>query len=225
MISVIVPTITGREHWLDKCLQSYLRHHPDAQIIVVLDRPTCGEAWAIGAESAKGDYLHFTADDIELFAPLNQACKVAASGRIPSPVVLNSDGSTQSIGAVFGGPYPADREPCPFTTVPLVTRAQYDTIGPCPSIHYGSDVWFTEQGAKHGWQTVACHGYRVIHHMAPEGRLHAGAEGGKAAQTVQGPDLTFHACCGLWTSEDAEDHAEPGRCAADELAAAAGWAA
>ena len=225
MISVVVPTIKGREHWLERCVFSYLKLHPDADMIVMHDYTTCGEAWAAGANHARGDFLHFTADDIELAASLDEACWLTVAGKLPSPVVLNTDGSTQSIGAVFGDPYPGNNDPCPFTTVPLVTRAMYETIGPVPSIHYGSDVWFTEQGAKHGWATVACYAYRVVHHMAPEGRIDAAAEGQRPAQISEGVGLTEHECCGLWTHETVEEHAEPGRCAADEMAAAAGWAA
>ena len=171
MISVIVPTVAGRSHWLDRCVKSYKRFHPDAQITVVFGRSSCGEAWAVGAEDARGEILHFTCDDIELDNPLDEAIRVARGGKIPSPVVLNADRSVQSIGGVFGDGYPADGVSCPFTTLPLVTRAMYDRMGTVPAIHYSSDQWFTTRGAAFGWPTVACHGYRVVHHMAPEGRL------------------------------------------------------
>ena len=40
MISIVVPTITGREHWLERCVEAYhktLQDIPDYQIIVIKD--------------------------------------------------------------------------------------------------------------------------------------------------------------------------------------------
>jgi hypothetical protein len=65
VISVVIPTIAGREHWLGNCIHAYERCSGDIEIITVTDRETCGEAWAEGGKRAQGDFIHFTADDIE----------------------------------------------------------------------------------------------------------------------------------------------------------------
>ena len=41
MISVVVPTITGREHWLERCLDAYVRTREDVEIqfITMLSDP------------------------------------------------------------------------------------------------------------------------------------------------------------------------------------------
>lgn len=64
MISVVIPTVAGREHSLERCLAAY-RATADVELIVLADRQTCGVAWQEGIEQATGDYLHLSADDLE----------------------------------------------------------------------------------------------------------------------------------------------------------------
>ena len=66
MISIICPTISGREHWLERCRVSYLETtQMEYEFIILDDFPSCNAAWNVGIREAKGDYLHLTADDIE----------------------------------------------------------------------------------------------------------------------------------------------------------------
>ena len=56
MISVIVPTVVGREDHYARCVAAYERTAGDRiEIITIRDRPTCGLAWNEGAAQAKGD--------------------------------------------------------------------------------------------------------------------------------------------------------------------------
>jgi hypothetical protein len=58
VISVIVPTIDGREEYLKDCLASYAAHTSDYEVIVVPNKPNCGLAWTEGADLAVGsDYF------------------------------------------------------------------------------------------------------------------------------------------------------------------------
>jgi glycosyltransferase involved in cell wall biosynthesis len=171
LISVIVPTITGREPSLDRCLRAYQDTSPDdTEIIVILDQPTCGIAWNAGAERAGGRYLHFTADDIE---PVEDwwepAVAVVEDGKTPCPMVLNSNGSLQSCGE-WGVLHP-DGTPTDIARVPFVSRSQWDTIGPSLETHYYTDNWVAVRAVAAGIPCVTCQGYTLIHHFDPHGRL------------------------------------------------------
>jgi glycosyltransferase involved in cell wall biosynthesis len=65
LLSVVLPTISGREHWLGKALASISETVDDYELLVYLDKPTCGVGWNLGIEEAKGDYVLLFADDLE----------------------------------------------------------------------------------------------------------------------------------------------------------------
>ena len=92
LLSVIIPTITGREDWLERCLTAYKETSPaNTEFIVVKDEPTCGHAWIEGYRRSSGTYVHFTADDIQPL-PLwwREPMAVLAAGRIPAANVLDT---------------------------------------------------------------------------------------------------------------------------------------
>ena len=100
ILSVIVPTVTGREHWLKQALWSIERTvsriHEE---IVILDKPTCGEGWNIGIEQAQGDYILLFADDLEAHQGWFEAgVESLERGIIPCARILNPDGTLQSCG-------------------------------------------------------------------------------------------------------------------------------
>ncbi len=66
MISVVIPTVTGREDFFERCVYAYEHNTANPiELIIYKDLPTCGRGWIKGAEDATGDYVHFTADDLE----------------------------------------------------------------------------------------------------------------------------------------------------------------
>jgi hypothetical protein len=175
VISVIVPTIAGRELWLEQCRVAYAAHTDDYELIVVPNRPTCGLAWQDGADLAEGEFLHFTADDIEPHVGWWQAAVACVeTGAIPSPRILNTDGSLQSSGE--WGVDLADGTVTAIARIPFMSREQWDTLGPSLPIHYYTDNWIAYRAAQAGIPTVVCRGYEFTHHFAPEGRLD-GADG------------------------------------------------
>jgi hypothetical protein len=170
VISVIVPTIQGREHHLDGCKVAYAAHTEDYELIVVRDEPTCGIAWQAGADLAVGDYLHFSADDINPRAGWWQAAiETVGQGDLPAGPVFATDGSLQSCGGSWGELEPDGAETA-FTRVPFMSREQWAKVGPMIPTHYFTDNWVTFRGAQAGIRTVVNHGYAFTHHHVMEGR-------------------------------------------------------
>jgi hypothetical protein len=173
VISIIIPTIPGRERWLEQCAQAYaetLGGGVEYEFRVEIGHPYCGSAWEAGALSARGDYLHFTADDIVPHEGwLAPALEAVEAGFLPCPRVLNTDGTIQSAGEWAAEI--ADWEPTYIARVPFLSRAQWDLGGWILPTHYYTDNWISERGLRLGIQTVVRRDYLFTHHFAPEGRL------------------------------------------------------
>jgi len=127
VITVVIPTIAGREHWLARCVAAYEASCVDCELIVIPDRGACGIAWQEGAEQASGAFLHFSADDLEPHVGWAEAAvECVESGAIPSPRILNSDGSLQSSGQ-WGVDLPAGTV-TDIARIPFMSRAQWEAI-------------------------------------------------------------------------------------------------
>lgn len=176
MLSVIVPTIAGREESLARAVDAYVTTSPPGtEVIVEAGHATCGAAWQAGAEKAAGDYIHFGADDVEphegWWEPLVQA--IDAYNVCTCSVVLNPDLTVQSAGMSGWQPHayiPRDWQKVEHTLTPFVNRAQWDLVKPVPPIHYCSDIWFSAVLAAHGIPTVVRSESRIVHHNHPVGR-------------------------------------------------------
>lgn len=165
-LSVIIPTIAGREDYLARCVESYERESPGAELIIVTDAPTCGRAWQIGAEKAEGLYLHFTADDITA-QPMwwADAILVADQGGIPFCNVFDPNGRPLTCDCPLGE--------MGLTTnilVPFLSRKLYEQGGWLLPIHYGSDDWVAYLAVRRGVPLMGAPRYRVTHWVANEGR-------------------------------------------------------
>ncbi len=160
-ISVIIPTIDGREDDLARCVAAYAeRSVHDTQLVVVNNLPTCAHAWNNGAEEAAGDYLHFTADDLEPHAGWDDAAiEVVLAGGVPAPRVLENDLRDGRDGEVM-----------PMTAIPFCSKAQWERIRPVLEIHYYSDDYFSHRARLAGWPAVFNSRYLFTHHRAQPGR-------------------------------------------------------
>lgn len=57
LISVIVPTVDGREDHLERCVRTYTElaaGNYELQLIIERNHPTCGLGWQAGSEKAEG---------------------------------------------------------------------------------------------------------------------------------------------------------------------------
>ena len=170
MLSVVIPTITGREDSLARAHDAYFLTGPvEMECIVVENFPNWPAACNEGFRQASGDRIHFTSDDLE---PLPGWCEEALPwldehDELPAPKVLNHSPDGEWDNAVDGpdGAIPH------FTRIPLMTRSQYERIGPWPEIPYASDVWLSERARTLGIETRMFHSYAFVHHWSQVGRI------------------------------------------------------
>ena len=171
MISIIIPTIRGRERWLRRCLASYRATTPEPhEFVIERDHPACGLAWAAGGARARGDYLHFTADDVSALPGWAEAAaSFADDGCLPCPRVLNPDLTLQSCGT-WGAEMP-DGAPTDIARIPFLSREMWEHGGWCLPTHYYTDNWIAWRGIELGYPTLICREYELVHHFASEGRI------------------------------------------------------
>ena len=171
MISIICPTIAGREHWLERCQRSYCETTElEHEFIVVLDYPACNQAWNVGILEARGDFIHLTADDIEVHPRWAEiGLSWIAEHFLPCPRVLNSDGSLQSCGNDATEQLTGTSSD--VARVPFFPREILHAFYPILPTHFMGDYWITHQARKFGWPTVVVREWVFTHHLAPEGRL------------------------------------------------------
>lgn len=168
-LSVIIPTLTGREESLGRIERAYLATGPwSMEIVVVKDKASWPTACNAGYLKARGDVLHFGADDLEPLPGWHEEVLpwLEENDELPAAKVLNhsADGEWDNRGDG------ADRELTHFTRVPILTREQYVRIGRWPEYNYVADVWLSEKGRSLGIQTRIFHSYAFVHHWAQEGR-------------------------------------------------------
>ena len=174
-ITVVLPTLTARRERLRKTLAAYARTTPGCRFVTVENRPTCGEAWDIGARMLDGAYLHFGADDLEPHAgwwePLVEAVD---AGMNPCPVVLAPDGKVESCGAIgwnLQTELRPDWAPVEWSPVPFLSARHWQIVGHVPhELHYCTDTWVSARLARAGIPTVVRDSSRFTHHNAPAGR-------------------------------------------------------
>lgn len=170
MISVIVPTIKGREHWLERCERAYCSTTEDFEFIVLRDYATCGLAWNVGIEQAQGEYIHLSADDLEPHEGWSDYGILAVdAGIIPCPRILNPDGTLQSCGTF--AEEAEDGTSSVVARVPFLTREMAEAMWPIMDNHYMGDHWITWKGNQLGWPTLVVRSMVFTHHFAMEGRI------------------------------------------------------
>lgn len=166
MISVVIPTISGREDSLARCVESYCLSSMEVEVIVVRNAPSCGHAWQKGYSQSKGEYVHFTADDIIPFPNWwLGATQMLEIGIVPAATVFAPNGKLAVCDSPLG-----DMGLHPNVLVPMLTREMLDLGDWLLPIHYGSDDWITYRAVELGMDVRRCPGYDFTHFVANEGR-------------------------------------------------------
>jgi hypothetical protein len=169
-ITVVIPTVAGRETDLARCLNAY--HERSVHHIAVTtfkDRPTCAEGWNAGAAEADGDYLHFSADDLEPHKGWDVAAIEACdAGVLPAPRIVNPAGRLDYCGV--HGVEMEDWARVQMSVIPFMPLGLWKQIGPVPPIHYYSDNYVSWRAGLAGWPTVVRRGFEFTHHWAKPGR-------------------------------------------------------
>lgn len=166
-ISIVIPTVTGREDHYARCVAAYRKRTPwTIETITLTNENSCGNGWQKGAGVATGEFLHFSADDLE---PLEGWADIAISAverdEFPAPRLLNPDGSIY--GAYPWGD-PADGTPVSMSVIPFFRRKLWTQIGPMlPNHHYYTDNWVSWRAERAGLKiTYQGSAYAFVHHWA-----------------------------------------------------------
>lgn len=156
LLTVVIPTIPGREESLRTATQAILDSGPDAvQVVVVRDSPSCGWGWREGAARAEGDYIALSCDDVDwLPGWWEAAVETCDLGRLPAPLVVNPDGSTWATEP--------DGAEVSRSVAPFLSRAQLAKVGPLIPTHYFCDDWVSWRARLHGIPTVMTYGYSCV---------------------------------------------------------------
>jgi hypothetical protein len=171
-ISVLMPTITGREEMRGQMVAAFDARSPgfDVEVVSPLDFPNwpsgCNEAQRL----ATGDYFLFTADDLEPldgWADAMVAC--LDEGFVPAPQVWNWARSGRPVDEHVDGPPGAIAA---FSRIPALTREMAEAIGPWPeSLTYYGDNWASDAARLRGWESRVTEGFCFVHHWHQHGRL------------------------------------------------------
>lgn len=168
LISVVIPTVTGREDHFMRCMNAYLDRSSNAvELISELDHPSCGLGWQAGAERATGDIIHLTCDDIEPLEGWDIAAMEAVERHVlPGPLVRQA-GSLEPQS--WGHELP-DWSPIKMSTLPFMTRELWEQVQPLFTAHYHTDDFVGERARHAGWDLQVVHGYSFLHHWAQHRR-------------------------------------------------------
>jgi hypothetical protein len=172
-LSVVIPTISGREESLARAVASYEETLAGTQyeIITVLDFPTWPSACNEGYRRSSGDVIHFSADDLAALPGwhIPALLHLSVHNELPAPRVYDYNPPPQGKWAnAIDGPDGAVPD---FTRIPIMTRAQYAKIGYWPHIDYYGDCWVSKKGRSVGIETRMVHGYDFVHHWSQIGRV------------------------------------------------------
>ncbi len=172
LISVVIPTIPGREAVFTRVYAAYANdtYGPHSvEFIVERGHPTVGRAWQAGAEKAAGDYIHLTNDDCEPHPGWwHPAVEAVERGYVPAPQVYDRAGGPQSL-PVWGS-VASDWTPVHCGTIPFLGRSQWENIQPLFTAHYWTDQFITDRAQAAGWPCVLRTGYAFTHYWAQPGR-------------------------------------------------------
>jgi len=174
-LAVVLPTITGREESLQRSIDSYEQtlEGDDYDIIVIQDAPTWPEACNAGYYKSDSPYILFGADDLDAepgWYWFGREALIQRPMELPAPRVYDNhgpDGSRWFMNEKDSG----DLELTHFTRVPLMTKHQWEMVGPWPPLIYYADMWLSEKARTLGIRTRMVYGFDFFHRWSQIGRV------------------------------------------------------
>lgn len=175
-ISVVMPTISGREESCARMVDAYVQRTKGYELEVI--NPKDFPSWPAGCNagvlrvSSAADVVHFGADDLEpLEGWADAMLETLSRGRIPAPQLWDHEKTdTPPMNASDGMPGSITA----FSRVPALLHEWVDLIGPWPLMDYFADNWVSDKARSIGIETVVTAGYSFVHHWNQVGRLDKG---------------------------------------------------
>ncbi len=157
-VSVLIPTVAGREQVLEETTAGYQETAPGCEILI-----TTGRSWGAGlnelAELATNELLLFAPDDA-LPGPgwLEAGVEMLERGVIPIARYLNRDGSPlgEQDGAAHGAPFA-------WTRLFLIPREIFRELGPMIDATWWADVEYSERIVDSGRPMQICGPFAFTH--------------------------------------------------------------
>lgn len=171
VISIVVPTIPGREEHYQRNIAAYKATTTvPFEILTEYDHTSVGQAWHAGALKAKGDYIALSCDDLEIQPGWDVAAmKCVDEGGFPAPKVINAHSGALESRPVWGCEV-AEGSDTGISVVPFMSRAQYEKITPFFTGHYYTDDFISDRARQAGWPSLQCNLYCFKHYWAQERR-------------------------------------------------------
>jgi hypothetical protein len=172
-ISVILPTVAGREYFYARTIAAYKeRSVHNLQFHTVRDYPTVGEAWNAAAVDADGDYIHLAADDLTPRHGWDTAAiETVNAGYFPASFVYNHGSTPDYATAQNLTVHEWGHPPHMTTDVPFLPMRIWESIRPVLPIHYGSVEHISFSARLAGMQPVVRRRYAFDHWLASVRRV------------------------------------------------------
>lgn len=169
-LSVIIPTVTGREIYLERLLD-FLGDTPGLEIIVIANRPNCGEAWQLGIEQASGEFATCLADDLcpRIHTWHTLAMEAWDKGWCPVPRIWTMPSGEIESAGVWRQHFPHGTI-VPMSTVPFCRTDFWKGRHIMPQVHYESDHVFSNWCKDEGRKCRVVEGFDFNHYWASEKR-------------------------------------------------------
>lgn len=158
VLSIVLPTIKGREKDFSRTLAAYAERTPGVEIewLLEFDHPTVASAWNAGAAKATGEILHLGNDDLEPEeARWFQCASVALDAGFTPVGWIRED-----VAGRFGRDFPR---------IPICKR-EWWTVPLTPELHYYADNQFGDRMRVAGHPVIATDGYDFYHRRSMVGR-------------------------------------------------------
>jgi hypothetical protein len=157
-LSVLIPTLRGREGVLFETTAAYRASAPGCEILTVE-----GLSWGAGLNEllprSSGELVIYAADDAAPLAGwLEAASAFLESGRIPAARYLDRDGK----GLVEQDDSP-DGTACAWTRHFCLPRELAQRLGPLLDLTWWADIELSERIVDSGLRLEVCSGYAFTH--------------------------------------------------------------